>query len=31
MLAGRQYNWEVPMNWPVILSGLVSVAMLALD
>ena len=30
MLAGRQYNWEVPMNWPVILSGLVSVAMLAL-
>ena len=30
VLAGRQYNWEVPMNWPVILSGLVSVAMLAL-
>ena len=23
-------NWEVPMSWPVILSGVVCVAMLAL-
>jgi|SRR5580704_9315146 hypothetical protein len=30
VLASRHHNWEVPMNWPVILSGVVSLAALAL-
>jgi hypothetical protein len=29
-LAGCHHNWEAPMSWPVILSGLICVAMLAL-
>ena len=29
-LASRHDDWEVPMSWPVILSGVVCVAMLAL-
>ncbi len=30
VLAGRNHNWEVPMSWPVILSGAACIAMLAL-